>query len=150
MKKLSPNAQCPCGSGKKYKKCCIRKKFSWIENENGDIAKSIPMTLELREMLEEQFKRLREKFDRDPCPDDPVFFDQEPLEHAEFHAVQDLRRAGLAPEAVYAFEKTGLLVTEMNQDYIPEKDPDDWDAAVEEYFEREENGELDDSYEPLK
>ncbi len=22
MKKLSPNAPCPCGSGKKYKKCC--------------------------------------------------------------------------------------------------------------------------------
>jgi len=24
MAKLSPNAPCPCGSGKKYKKCCLR------------------------------------------------------------------------------------------------------------------------------
>ena len=24
MKKLSPNAPCPCGSGQKYKKCCRR------------------------------------------------------------------------------------------------------------------------------
>ena len=25
MSKISRNAQCPCGSGKKYKKCCLSK-----------------------------------------------------------------------------------------------------------------------------
>lgn len=150
MKKLGANAQCPCGSSKKYKKCCMRKKFSWMENEDGGISKSIPLSPELREALQEQLRRFREKFGRDPGPDDPIFFDQEPLEHAEFHAVQDMRRAGLVPELVYAFEKTGVLVTEMNQDLIPEKDLEEWDAAIEEYFEKKENGELDGSYEPLK
>ena len=24
-KKVGPNDQCPCGSGKKYKKCCMHK-----------------------------------------------------------------------------------------------------------------------------
>jgi hypothetical protein len=150
MKKLGPNAQCPCGSGKKYKKCCMRKKFDWVENENGDICKTVPIAPELRELLLLQLERFRERFGRDPEPDEPIFFDQPPLEHSEFHAVQDMRRAGVAPELVYAFEKTGLLVTETNQDLIPEKDLEEWDAAIEEYFARRESGELDDSYEPLR
>ena len=150
MKKLGPNAQCPCGSGKKYKKCCIRKKFSWVENDDGGIGKAIPMDPELQALLHEQHERFRERFGRDPKPDDPIFFDLPPLEHSEFYAVQDMRRAGLAPELVYAFEKTGLLVTTMNQDLIPEKALGEWDAAIAEYFRRRENGELGDSYEPLK
>jgi len=150
MKKLGPNALCPCGSGKKYKKCCIRKKFDWVENENGDISKSIPIVPDLRELLQVQLERFRERFGREPGPNDPIFFDQPPLEHSEFYAVQDMRRARLAPELVYAFEKTGLLVTDMNQDLIPEKDLEEWDAAIEEYFDKLDNGELDDSYEPLK
>ncbi len=28
-KKLSRNAPCPCGSGKKYKHCCWDKGFEW-------------------------------------------------------------------------------------------------------------------------
>jgi len=150
MKKLGANAQCPCGSGKKYKKCCMRKEFSWVENDDGVIGKAIPMDAELQALLHEQLERFRERFGRDPEPDEPIFFDLPPLEHSEFHAVQDMRRAGLAPELVYAFEKTGLLVTTMNQDLIPEKDLEEWDAAIAEYFRRRENGELDDSYEPLK
>ncbi|MDR1613171.1 MAG: SEC-C domain-containing protein [Planctomycetota bacterium] len=150
MKKLGPNAQCPCGSGKKYKKCCMRKRFDWVENENGDIRKAVPITPELRELLLAQLGRFRERFGRDPGPDDPIFFDQPPLEHFEFQALQDMRRAGLAPELVYAFEKTGLLVTEKNRDLIPEKDIEEWNAAIAEYFEKRESGELDDSYGPLK
>ena len=150
MERLGPNAQCPCGSGKKYKKCCMRKKFDWVENENSDIGKSIPIAPELKELLQIQLERFREHFGREPGPNDPIFFDQPPLEHSEFYAVRDMRRAGLAPELVYAFEKTGLLVTDMNQDLIPEKDLEEWDAAIEEYFDKLDNGELDDSYEPLK
>jgi SEC-C motif len=34
-KKLSRNASCPCGSGKKYKTCCWDKGFEWVEDERG-------------------------------------------------------------------------------------------------------------------
>ena len=44
-----------------------------------------------------------------------------------------MKVAGLNPAFVYAFEKTGLLVTEQNQHLIPEKDLAEWDAAIEEY-----------------
>ena len=29
-KKIYPNDPCPCGSGKKYKKCCGRKEISFL------------------------------------------------------------------------------------------------------------------------
>jgi hypothetical protein len=126
------------------------KKFTWMENENGDISRSIPITPELREMLQEQWNRFREKFGRDPGPNDQVLFDEPPVEHSEFYMAQAMRRAGMAPEIIYAFEKTGFLVTTMNQDLVPEKDLEDWDNAIEEYFDRKDSGELDDSYEALK
>ena len=31
--KIYPNEPCPCGSGKKYKKCCGRKELSWEERK---------------------------------------------------------------------------------------------------------------------
>jgi len=36
-KKISRNAFCHCGSGKKYKKCCEDKDFEWVEDEDGNL-----------------------------------------------------------------------------------------------------------------
>ena len=47
--------------------------------------------------------------------------------------VGDMKAAGLDPAFIYAFEKTGLLVSEENQHLIPEKDLEEWRSAVEEY-----------------
>jgi hypothetical protein len=44
-----------------------------------------------------------------------------------------MRRAGLDPALIHAFEKTGLLVTEENQHLIPTRDLQAWFAAVAEY-----------------
>ena len=46
-RKVSRNAPCPCGSGKKYKQCCIRKNFEWQEDDDGNIFKSVPTSLDL-------------------------------------------------------------------------------------------------------
>ena len=62
--------------------------------------------------------------------------------------IQTMQTAGMSPELIYAFEKTGLLVTEMNQHLIPEKDLEEWDEAIQEYFDRLEAGELDDEITP--
>ena len=47
--------------------------------------------------------------------------------------VEAMKKAGLDPALIYAFEKTGLLVTEENQDLLPDKDVAEWAAAIEEY-----------------
>ena len=53
--------------------------------------------------------------------------------------VEDMKAAGIDPAFIYAFEKTGLLVSEENQDLIPEKDLEEWRAAIEEYSRKHPN-----------
>jgi SEC-C motif len=57
-KRISRNAPCPCGSGKKYKHCCYKKGFDWVQEEDGTVGKSIPMT----EAVKEVFQQARQAF----------------------------------------------------------------------------------------
>ena len=132
-KKLSRNAPCPCGSGKKYKHCCYGKGFDYEQDDDGTILKSIPMSREMVDLLEEQRQRFIQKYGREPGPQDPVFFDMPPLEHIEHQTVEAMKEAGIDPAIIYAYEKTGRLVTEDNQHLLPEADLAEWDAAIEEY-----------------
>jgi hypothetical protein len=132
-KKLSRNARCPCGSGKKYKHCCWGKDFAWEEDESGNLSKSIPMTQEMADILQEQRQKFIDKYGREPGPNDPVFFDMPPLEHIEHQTVKAMKAAGLDPAIIYAYEKTGRLITEENQHLLPETALDEWQAAIEEY-----------------
>jgi SEC-C motif len=138
-KKVSRNAPCPCGSGKKYKKCCWGKGFDWEEDEGGDLYRSTPISPEVAEVLEQQRQQFIEKFGREPGPDDPVFSDLPHPEHLEAMMVEDMTKAGIDPAIIYAFEKTGRLVTEENQHLLPAKALDEWQAAIEEYEERHGN-----------
>ncbi|HKI34907.1 MAG TPA: SEC-C domain-containing protein [Gemmataceae bacterium] len=128
--KLSRNAACPCGSGRKYKHCCWGKAFDWVEDEQGGPFREVPLSAEARALLEAQRQRFRQRFGRDPGPDDLLFFDAPPLEHVEHHLVEAMKRARLDPALIYAFEQTGLLVTQDNQQRIPEHDLQAWHAAV--------------------
>jgi hypothetical protein len=134
-KKVSRNAPCPCGSGKKYKHCCYGKGFDYVEDEGG-VYRSTPLSGDMKAVLEEQRRKFVEKYGREPGPDDAVFFDLPPLEHIEHEMVQAMKAAGLDPAFIYAYEKTGRLVSEQNLHLIPEKDLDEWDAAVREYEEK--------------
>jgi hypothetical protein len=127
------DAPCPCGSGKQYQDCCYEKGFEWQENEDGDVFKSLPLSASLADILNEQREKFIEQFGREPGPDDHVFFDMPHLEHVEAQMVDEMKRAGINPAIIYAFEKTGLLVTEMNQHLIPAHDLDKWNAAISEF-----------------
>jgi hypothetical protein len=94
----------------------------------------VPVPGEVADALEQQRRKFVERRGREPGPDDPLLFDLPPLEHVEHQMVQAMHEAGLDPAFIYAFERTGLLVTEQNQHLIPEKDLDDrciwaWDEA---------------------
>jgi len=41
-KKLSRNVPCPCGSGKKYGRCCYGKDFEYLVDEEGSIFSPCP------------------------------------------------------------------------------------------------------------
>jgi len=135
-KKISRNDPCPCGSGKKFKKCCIDKDFDWLEDADGNIFKSIPMSGDMVDVLQNQRAAFVENYGREPGPDDPVFPDMPHPEHLEHEMVEMMKRANIDPAKIYAFEKTGRLVTEENQDILTEADLMEWEAAIDEYEER--------------
>ncbi|OWK45527.1 SEC-C metal-binding domain-containing protein [Fimbriiglobus ruber] len=133
QKKISRNDPCPCGSGKKYKKCCWGKGFDWKADAEGNLFKSIPLTSEMTDLLEQQRQRFVEKFGREPGPDDEIFFDMPHPEHVEHMTVDAMKEAGIDPAIIFAYEKTGRLVTESNQNFLSDADLDEWQAAIEEY-----------------
>jgi len=140
-KKHPRNAPCPCGSGKKYKNCCLKKGIGYAKDEGGGTEKLVPINEELRVILADQRKRFIEKFGREPGPGDRVLFDMPPVEHLEAEMVEMMKKTGAHPAAIYAFEKTGLLVTEGNRDKFTDADLAEWDAAVEEYLRSHEGSE---------
>jgi hypothetical protein len=136
VKKVSRNDPCPCGSGNKFKRCCIDKDFEWLEDEDGNIFKSIPMSGELVDLLQDQRAAFVKNHGREPGPDDPVFQGMPHPEHLEHEMVEAMKLANIDPAKIYAFEKTGRLVTEENQDLLTEADLMEWEAAIDEYEER--------------
>src|SRR5262245_30390679 len=93
-KKLSRNAPCPCGSGKKYKHCCYGKGFDYEQDADGKLFKSIPMSDEMLGLVEEQRQKFIQKYGREPGPGDKVFFDMPHPEQVEHMTVQAMKAAG--------------------------------------------------------
>ena len=54
-------------------------------------------------------------------------------EHIEHKIVEAMKEAGIDPAIIYAYEKTGRLVTEENRNLLSDADLDEWQAAIEEY-----------------
>jgi len=49
---------CPCGSGRKYKRCCYAKAASLVQSPDGELAHELPMSHEMGAIPQRQ----REKF----------------------------------------------------------------------------------------
>lgn len=100
----------------------------------------VRISKQTREILEEQRQRFRQKFGRDPRPEDPVIWDESAAEPApaseeDIHQtiLSALIKAGSPPEFIYAFDKTGRLVTESNMHLLTPTEYQEWVDAVEEF-----------------
>lgn len=51
--------------------------------------------------------------------------------------VRAMRQAGVREEIIYAFQKTGRLVTSENAKYLTREELVEWEAAIDEYRARE-------------
>lgn len=131
--KVGRNEPCPCGSGKKYKKCCNDKAFQYVTGADGEINRQIPLYDEARSIVAQRLQMFKEEFGREAGPDDRIFW-EEP-EHAEHGIVEAMKKANINPAIIYAFQKTGRLVSEDNLALIPERDLAEWNAATAEYEE---------------
>ena len=102
--------------------------------------KSIALSPELAKGIQEQFRRFTEKFGRPPGPDDPVFFDpsaDEPRpildEVVDQHMLEAMHKAGVHPALIYAYQKTGRIVTRENRKHLTKADLKEWNDAFDEW-----------------
>jgi hypothetical protein len=133
------NKRCPCGSRKRYRQCCKKKKFRWIIDEEGNFFKEIPLNKEAIEILQQMRDKFKATFGRNPADGDFVF----PLTytHSEDELNRDIldamRQAGVRPEIIYAYSKTERIVTEDNMDKLSESEWREWCSAIDEYSNRQ-------------
>ncbi len=92
---------------------------------------------------EAQLESFRKKFGRDPGPSDPLLFDPDsdipkPVdpEKVRLEMVELMSKAGLDPEFIYAYSKTGLMPSDENKHLLSEEDWVEWEAAITEYREK--------------
>ncbi|MDZ4261558.1 MAG: SEC-C domain-containing protein [Pseudomonadota bacterium] len=136
MAKIKVNDPCPCGSGMKFKKCCKVRDITWKQNENGDFYRVIPVEGRLEQVVEQLDDDIYRHFERDRLPDDPfmahsfMYSDRD----AERKIVEIMKKVGTNPAFVYAFKKTGILLTEEMEARAPLSVIDEWDNAVDEYY----------------
>jgi len=142
--KYPRNLPCPCGSGKKYKKCCINKDFDYAIDNSGSTVKEVGLSDKAVGLLKAQQQAFIDKFGREPEENEPIFFDPDcdeptPLseQKIEDEMVDMLRETGMRPQFIYAYKKTGFLLTAENESLVSEQDVAEWDAAIDEYFEME-------------
>jgi hypothetical protein len=105
--------------------------------------KTIPIDHTAAEAITEQKRLFREKFGREPGPEDPLFFNPEsPVpeflsiesQEATWRAlVQAAGESGMDPAMVYAMNKTGRIVTDQNLRFLSDADLREWNDAVGEY-----------------
>jgi hypothetical protein len=102
--------------------------------------RTIPLTEPAMEALAKQRERFRLKFGREPGPNDRVFFDPNAAEPREMNPaevasamVRAMEKAGIDPAKIYAYAKTGMIVSEENSDNWSEEDLAEWRGAIDEY-----------------
>jgi hypothetical protein len=107
-----------------------------------DGSRKVSLSQDAVELLENQREMFREKFGREPGPDDPVFFNPDadeprempPLDAAALEAIAV--EAGVRPEIAFAMAKTGVFLMKENEHLYSDEDKAQFQAAVEEYRER--------------
>ena len=136
------NDPCPCGSGRRYNKCCKKKRFKFVINQRGQISKRIPIHPRLEPLLKEHQVRFKKVFGRKPGPKDPVLFDHWLSGEDDFwQQARAVGRAANTPEQlIFAWRRTGLIVGEHSRELMSEFDFKEWTDAIDEYFAIKEQG----------
>ena len=113
--------------------------------------KIIPIDHATAEAITQQKRLFREKFGREPGPDDPLFFNPESAipeflsvesqEETWRALVQAAGESGMDPALVYAMNKTGRIVTDQNIRFLTDADLQEWNDAVDQYHQMIGSGE---------
>lgn len=141
-KEIDGAERCPCGSGAIYRRCCKRRSFKWVRSPDGKIAKSVQLSAEAKEIIEDQRAQFIETFGRPPTRYEPVFLATVYMTEAELTRVslKAMRLAGIRPELAYIFQKTGFAVTDMSG--VTPVEEQEIEDAYDEYIRLTKSGKL--------
>lgn len=139
---LAASAACPCGSGRQYRNCCRKKKIEYFVSPKGEVYRRLPLSAELVESLRSQQKEFNQIFGRKAGKSDLVFFGQFLAGFDETDEILERmsRKAGVSEPAIFATRRTGLMVGKHSRKIMPDVDYEEWEEAVDEYFELKESG----------
>lgn len=106
----------------------------------------IPLNAEATVAFKRQIESFEKKFGRPMGPEDPIFFDPDAdtpqvisQEKLDALMVESMEAAGLDPAFIYAYKKTGLLVSTQNWKRMSRSKRASWNAAIREYEEMHES-----------
>jgi hypothetical protein len=134
MRKLvNPNNYCPCGSNQKYKKCCQPKGIDYFIKPGGKIIREQPLTPEARQALERQKQEFATKYGRAVSEEEENLMRLNEFSNVNAVIEQDLLKAGASAETIYAFRKTGILVSKENINQVSPQELIAWESAIQEY-----------------
>jgi hypothetical protein len=136
MVKIKVNDLCPCGSGRKYKKCCKGKDIIWGQDDASDFYRVIPIEGKLEELVGQLDEEIYKHFERERLPDDPLMPHTLMFSNKDHERkmVEAMEKVGTNPAFIYAYKKTGMLVVEEMVERTPGSLVDEWDRAVDEYY----------------
>ncbi len=137
MTKPRRNQNCPCGSGKKYKSCCIDKPIIFEQTSLGGYSVGVPLSEEALELLDQSKREFFRHFERDPGDGDPIFLAKylASPEDLEVEGVRLMGEAGMDPALIYAYKKTGYILTEENSNIATGAAIQEWEEAIREFEE---------------
>ena len=136
MLKIPRNNQCPCGSGKKFKYCCIDKNFTFSADGEGVYRRMLPIDGKTQSILGRQAELFSRHFERDPSQDAPIFLSKYLYseEDIQKQLLEAMCKAKADPAHIYAYKKTGYLLTEGQLDNYPGAAIEEWNKAIQEFY----------------
>jgi hypothetical protein len=75
------------------------------------LAHELPIGPELGEILQRQREKFIARYGREPGPDDLIFFDAPSDDEYDAAVTKAMEQAGVALQVIYAFRKTGRIIT---------------------------------------
>jgi uncharacterized protein YchJ len=135
MRKPFPsNNFCPCNSGVKYKKCCQPKGVDYYLRD-GKVVREEALLGEQRADFEKQKQDFLSRYGRKPTEEEEGLMRISAGNFVDLNLVieKDLIKRGAPDEVVYAFRKTGILVSPENHDQISVSELQKWESAIDEY-----------------
>jgi len=129
----SGNNFCPCGSNLKYKKCCQLKGIEYFVKPSGKLVRKMPLSSERKALFDDEKRQFVDTHGRNPTEEEERIMRASHYDGVERVIQDELVKLGASPERIYAFEKTGILVTEENEHQIPPEELKKWDEAIKEF-----------------